>query len=336
MVRFAFMLTILLTGFLETYGTEPVEPISNPVIDSLQTARLHLERQLQEIDSLIQVHQRKQIVEQYPKTDDLPASVTIKAVGQTLPKLRSKPGVMGKTLAHPPSGSKLPVVGFSQDYWAVEYNGTVGYVSDMFIVQTEELKDRKNRIRNIQDLLAQEIQSIRSELESREIWIKVMEANVRSSPTTDSEVAAKFTMGDRLFRRGDSAGWINVFWEKDFDTEDLDPMQLTVEDLYHSGWIYSTLISHDKVSRPSEAYLRRLQYLEANPDVEPIYQNAIRSGQVKLGMSKGMVTASIGFPIDVNRTVGTFGVHEQWVYGENPRYRKYIYFENGIVTSWQD
>ena len=44
-----------------------------------------------------------------------------------------------------------------------------------------------------------------------------------------------------------------------------------------------------------------------------------------------MVRASWGKPDDINRSVGPWGVHEQWVYGY-----KYLYFEDGSLTSWQD
>ena len=44
-----------------------------------------------------------------------------------------------------------------------------------------------------------------------------------------------------------------------------------------------------------------------------------------------MALESWGQPDDINRSVGSWGVHEQWVYGD-----EYLYFENGKLTSWQD
>lgn len=55
-------------------------------------------------------------------------------------------------------------------------------------------------------------------------------------------------------------------------------------------------------------------------------------GYIWLGMTKKMVKESWGIPNDINKTVGSWGVHEQWVYSNN----KYIYIENGVLTSWQD
>ena len=48
-------------------------------------------------------------------------------------------------------------------------------------------------------------------------------------------------------------------------------------------------------------------------------------------MTTEMVLESWGEPKDRNRSVGSWGVHAQWIYGDT-----YVYFENGILTSWQD
>jgi hypothetical protein len=48
-------------------------------------------------------------------------------------------------------------------------------------------------------------------------------------------------------------------------------------------------------------------------------------------MTREMLIESWGSPNDINRTVGSWGVHEQMIYGE-----VYVYVENDVVTSWQD
>ena len=55
---------------------------------------------------------------------------------------------------------------------------------------------------------------------------------------------------------------------------------------------------------------------------------------IRIGMSKLSVLTSWGKPRDINRTVHVSVTHEQWVYGEHGR--PYVYFENDILTSWQD
>jgi hypothetical protein len=64
----------------------------------------------------------------------------------------------------------------------------------------------------------------------------------------------------------------------------------------------------------------------------------VAAGEIVLGMTKELVRFSWGEPTDVNRSVGSWGVHEQWVYrfSTSPYSATYMYFENGILTSWQD
>lgn len=56
-------------------------------------------------------------------------------------------------------------------------------------------------------------------------------------------------------------------------------------------------------------------------------------GTVRMGFTKEQFLLAREEPDDINKTVGSWGVHEQWVYkGRND---KYFYFENGTLKSWQ-
>lgn len=61
------------------------------------------------------------------------------------------------------------------------------------------------------------------------------------------------------------------------------------------------------------------------------YGNAIAQNKVQLGMNQAMCRESWGEPYEINRSTGSFGVHEQWVYSGG-----YLYFENGKLTSIQN
>lgn len=61
--------------------------------------------------------------------------------------------------------------------------------------------------------------------------------------------------------------------------------------------------------------------------------NAIKEKKIFIGMTKEQAQASWGIPKDINKTVGAWGIHEQWVYGD---YGPYLYFKNNKLTSWQD
>lgn len=58
-----------------------------------------------------------------------------------------------------------------------------------------------------------------------------------------------------------------------------------------------------------------------------------KSEGVRTGMTQQEVLdSSWGKPKSVNKTTTRYGVHEQWVYGNN----NYLYFENGILTTIQN
>ena len=59
----------------------------------------------------------------------------------------------------------------------------------------------------------------------------------------------------------------------------------------------------------------------------------IEEGKIFIGMSAEQVVASWGEPDDINRSVGRWGVHEQWVYRSASTY---LYFEGDKLTSFQD
>jgi hypothetical protein len=64
-------------------------------------------------------------------------------------------------------------------------------------------------------------------------------------------------------------------------------------------------------------------------------QEDILRGYIRQGFTREQVVLSWGRPDHVNTTRTLVGVHEQWVYGEPPFPKSYVYFENGIVKSWE-
>jgi hypothetical protein len=64
-------------------------------------------------------------------------------------------------------------------------------------------------------------------------------------------------------------------------------------------------------------------------------QNDILGGYIRTGFNPEQVVLSWGRPDHINTTKTLVGVHEQWVYGENPFPDSYVYFENGLVNNWE-
>jgi len=86
---------------------------------------------------------------------------------------------------------------------------------------------------------------------------------------------------------------------------------------------------------------------ERDPELLSKMRDAILNGEVLLGMNIMQVQASRGVPGSINTDTSERGTHSQWVYVNRPighhsrkewlldRKYAYIFFENGIVISWQ-
>jgi hypothetical protein len=86
-----------------------------------------------------------------------------------------------------------------------------------------------------------------------------------------------------------------------------------------------------KAQKRKEAEQKRIR--EEAIKAQPFnIQKLINEKEIGIGMTKEQVVLSWGKPKDIHRHVGRWGVHEQWVYSDNV----FLYFENDILTSWQD
>ena len=83
----------------------------------------------------------------------------------------------------------------------------------------------------------------------------------------------------------------------------------------------------------------RIIYLKLHPELDSRVRSAIENQEFYTGMKKEDTRASWGHPHTINRSVGQYGIHEQWVYckyGDCISGATYVYFDDGILTSWQD
>lgn len=105
--------------------------------------------------------------------------------------------------------------------------------------------------------------------------------------------------------------------------------------------IYET-ISSGFGSHPESVFhnglvVLRQEMVNRNPDWSEEIKKKIVNGEVSIGMTKKQVRSSLGLPNDINKTVLEYGVHEQWIYkGFGHQEVSYVYFDDGILTSWQD
>lgn len=62
---------------------------------------------------------------------------------------------------------------------------------------------------------------------------------------------------------------------------------------------------------------------------------AIATSKIVVGMTAAQARRSWGAPTKINRSVGSYGSHEQWVYDRGGFKSQYVYVENGVVTGVQ-
>lgn len=164
----------------------------------------------------------------------------------------------------------------------------------------------------VREIGLDEVKEIR--IREKAIYVKVAKANIREQPSIDSKIVEKFQTGQLLFQQEKQADWIRVMWEEG--------------DSYGEGWIHARLIASD---HPLASTVRRRKFVDSYK-LNARNRQDILAGKIRLGMTREEVRASWGDPGDINRAAGVGYVHEQWVYSDST----YLYFDDGILTSWQD
>ena len=174
------------------------------------------------------------------------------------------------------------------------------------------------------------MQKARDSLESKAAWIKVVRANIRESNNTSARVKETLWQGTPVYIQNSENEWDKVLYDGPIDITLYDNID-ELAAAYKSGWIHKSLVSDNPIDSLSYDEERRWTYVIEHPNIAKKFKDAIVKGAVILGMNQEMVTLILGDPDEVNRTVSGLGVHEQWVY----RYGLF-YFEDGILTAWQD
>lgn len=96
-----------------------------------------------------------------------------------------------------------------------------------------------------------------------------------------------------------------------------------------SGFIHSYVVEtlDEKTARLDSAQ----EISDEDTELIKFYTDLISQGKIVRGMSPIQVEASWGPPKHVNRSHGSYGIREQWVYGDG----NYLYFMDGVLNSWQ-
>lgn len=151
---------------------------------------------------------------------------------------------------------------------------------------------------------------------------------------------AELNQGDKV-KVLDKYPYSLYYFEGNIITPTPGPAMYKVLYLNNIGWVLKEAI------KPLSEYERELRLAQGKQIAERKAYTAYKDGLIKkygttdaqrilehkfwIGMTDKMARESMGTPNDINRTVGSWGVNEQWIYGNT-----YLYFENGILTSYQN
>ncbi len=112
---------------------------------------------------------------------------------------------------------------------------------------------------------------------------------------------------------------------------------VTAKDIYEQG-LRDLKVAQKKAE--AEAAKKEAERLAKMKPIERIMKEyscdeetatLIHHRHIRIGMTDEQCRAAWGCPKSINRTVGSWGVQEQWCYDGT-----YLYMENGILTSYQD
>lgn len=109
----------------------------------------------------------------------------------------------------------------------------------------------------------------------------------------------------------------------------------------YTKWVHSSLVklsgnwyaASDYINHQKKDLSRKQQIDKLNVSDE--LENIMKEKKIIIGMTANQVLLSWGHPYDKNSSVGSYGRHEQWIYKVSGFKYDYLYFENGILTSYQ-
>ena len=209
-------------------------------------------------------------------------------------KLIKGPGSLYETIGSVKNGEEVSIIDYVNGYWLLMYNDELCFINDALLPRSELITKLRNN-------------PIDSNIEFRKKYID--DLNNIENKRKEAEIDA-----DRLS--------LKEILKADKDKRNLYDRidSLRTESYRHRGAFQKAKYAEILIER--KALLIKLYGEEEG--------NLIANQSYWKGMTPSQAIQSLGKPLDINRTVGEWGRHEQWVYDG-----KYLYFENGILTSYQ-
>ncbi|MTI89553.1 MAG: hypothetical protein FH748_16485 [Balneolaceae bacterium] len=328
-----FVILILTTH--QVYGQDSVEKLQAE-LNNLQ----NIESQLSDSLDVVQSH-IEQVKERIAEIE----FDTIKK-DKTVLKLKSgtdlykSDGIMSDKIAQIPEGEEVIMLSITTSHFInVSYRGQKGFIPKWYFEKEEMLDELIAKQRRIEKQKSAKqgkiVDSLLTNIEKDKRWIETFVGNLRKSPNTNSDIITQLEQGEKVFVQDQKGEWLKIKYIVDQNLRRSINEKNDINSIYRDAWVHESITSKQEVAKLSPIQRRRKRFVRNNSGIKQQYKQDILNGSIRIGMSKDMVRASWGRPNDVNRTVNAHSTREQWVYGSIST-RRYVYFEDGIMTSFQD
>lgn len=212
---------------------------------------------------------------------------------------------------------------------------------DKIKFQIDSLTKRKSDIEKELALINQEIQSKNKFLTEVKVQEFEKSLTIKSMKDINALDSKSIATGNKIFVIKKNEDFTLLNFDTDFYLVNYKDQKGYVYYVYLNGisgiedyksyWTKKNEENRqlEKQRELAEKKSGRLQKLTQKFGSENAFK--IINKKIWIGMTDEMTRESIGNPEKVNRSTYSSGTHEQWIYKD-----KYVYFENGILTSWQD
>jgi hypothetical protein len=229
---------------------------------------------------------------------------------------------------------------------SVSYSQTASEIDSLFLKQTiisQEIEAKKVELKKLQEDTHKLIENQKYEdiINSEEISMYVVaksDGKLREKPDAAASEICVLSKGDILKVVYYNKGYWSAFKDNHFGYLSAVYFYETTETnklKQHFIDIENKILAEkrENLKKKREKEIAKLNK-QRRDELIKIYgeetANKLLDGYIWIGMSKNMARVSAGKPQRINKSVGSWGVSEQWVY-----YDMYLYFDNGKLSSYQ-
>ena len=204
-----------------------------------------------------------------------------------------------------------------------------------------KLNNKKLELQKTKDKLSNQIMTINEEIEVINSEIYSLKAKEIKNDTSKVLIQTVAFEGSKVFKEPSTSSEVLKILNKRSDIFVTDYKDNFYEVLSDGvkGFIVTGRVdevANDVYKVKEKGYIFEKEEMSVKYEKERVIHKNKKdelkgSGKLWVGMTKDEARLSLGKPRYDNRSVGSWGTHNQWVY-------KYynLYFENGKLTSWQD